>query len=258
MKRYLIPLLLVLLTASAFAEDVLVGKFSAADLSGWEDQPFKGKTSYSLVTDNGKMVLKASSFHAASGLIKKVKLSVSEYQTLRWSWKIDHPLKKEDVNTKRGDDFAARIYVVFPKTSFPKLFPWKVRAICYVWASKLPKDAHVPSPRTANSIDVAVESGGDKAGSWVTEERNIYEDYRKFFGEEPPALGAVALMTDTDDSQDEATAWYGDISLTSVRQVQPGTAPVVAPPSIHTPLLAPVTKPGYHPFDLFTTLKPAH
>ncbi len=240
MKRYLIPLLLVLITASSFAEEVSIGKFSAADLSGWEDQPFKGKTSYSLVTDNGKMVLKAYSFHAASGLVKKLKLSAREYQTLRWSWKIDHTLKKEDVKTKQGDDFAARVYAVFPRTFF-----WRTRAICYVWASKLPKDAHAPSPHTANSIDVAVESGDDKVGSWVTEERNIYEDYRKFFGEEPPALGAVALMTDTDDTQDEATAFYGDITLVSIKPPAP------------SPLLGPVKKPGQLPFALITTLKPA-
>jgi len=58
-----------------------------------------------------------------------------------------------------------------------------------------------------------VESGNEKAGTWVSEERNIFEDYRKMFGEEPPALGGVAIMTDTDDTQDEATAYYGDISL---------------------------------------------
>lgn len=248
MKRYLVPLLFFLLTASSSAEEVLVGKFSAADLSGWEDQPFKGKTSYSLVTDNGKMVLKAYSFHAASGLIKKLKLNVREYQTLRWSWKIDHTLKKEDVKTKRGDDFAARVYAVFPRTFF-----WRTRAICYVWASKLPKDAHVPSPHTSNSIDVAVESGNDKVGSWVTEERNIYEDYRRFFGEEPPALGAVALMTDTDDSQDEATAFYGDIALVSSMQQLPTPAAPPAP----SPLLGQVKKPGQLPFALFTTAKPA-
>ncbi len=83
----------------------------------------------------------------------------------------------------------------------------------------------MPSPYTSNSIDVAVESGDDEVGSWVTEEQNIYEDYRKFFGEEPPALGAMAMMTDTDDSQDEATAFYGDITLVSSRQQQTAAAP---------------------------------
>jgi hypothetical protein len=62
---------------------------------------------------------------------------------------------------------------------------------------------------------VAVESGNGNAGKWVNEERNIYEDYRKFFGEEPPLLGAVALMTDTDNTGEEAVAWYGDITLVS-------------------------------------------
>jgi hypothetical protein len=60
---------------------------------------------------------------------------------------------------------------------------------------------------------VAVESGDEKAGTWVTEERNVYEDYRRLFGEEPPMIGAVALMTDTDNTGGEATAYYGDITL---------------------------------------------
>ena len=86
-----------------------------------------------------------------------------------------------------------------------------------MWASRLPKGSSVPSPYTSKALIVAVESGDEKAGQWVNEERNIYEDYRKLFGEEPPMLGAVAIMTDTDDTRDEATAYYGDIFLESAR-----------------------------------------
>ncbi len=198
-----------LIASCSFASDPPFGNFSAGDLSGWSDKVFKGKTSYTLVTDNGRTVLKAHSRNAASGLIKKVDLKPEEYPLLRWSWKIEHTLKGEDVKKKKGDDFAARVYVVFPRTFF-----WRMRAITYVWAAKLPKDSVVPSPYTANSIIVAVESGDEKVGQWVSEERNILEDYRKFFGEDPPRIGAVAVMTDTDDTQEEATAYYGDIFLT--------------------------------------------
>src|SRR6185369_8789890 len=104
---------------------------------------------------------------------------------------IDHTLKREDIKSKKGDDFAARVYVVFPRTFF-----WRMRAINYVWSAKMPKGSSAPSPYTANSVIVAVESGDDKVGSWVSEERNIYEDYRKIFGEAPPPAGGVAIMTD--------------------------------------------------------------
>ena len=106
------------------------------------------------------------------------------------------------------DDFAARVYVVFPSALF-----WRTRAINYVWASKLPKNMAAPSPFTGNAVILAVESGEERAGRWVSEERNFYEDYKRLFGEEPTRIGAVAIMTDTDDTKDEVTAWYGDISL---------------------------------------------
>jgi hypothetical protein len=194
------------------ASEMQLGKFSVGDMTGWKDEIFKGKTAYALISEEGRSVLKAHSHMAASGLIMKVKLDSREYPVLRWSWKVDHTLKKEDVTRKSGDDFAARVYVVFPRTFF-----WQTRAINYVWAAKMPKGNSVPSPYTSKAIIVAVESGDDKAGQWVSEERNYYEDYRKLFNEEPPKLGAVAIMTDTDDTGDEVTAYFGDIYLKSAR-----------------------------------------
>jgi hypothetical protein len=215
MKIPAIGLILATLLLGAIqctAAELVLGEFSSGNLTGWSDKIFKGKTTYTLVKENDKSVLKAHSEKAASGLLKKVKLDPKEYPVLRWSWKVEHTLKGEDVTRKSGDDFAARVYVVFPRTFF-----WQTRAINYVWASRLPKGSSVPSPYTSKALIVAVESGDEKAGQWVNEERNIYEDYRKLFGEEPPMLGAVAIMTDTDDTRDEATAYYGDIFLESAK-----------------------------------------
>jgi len=212
MKTCLATLLILLTAATTLAAEIAVGRFSSGDLSGWRDEPFqkKAKTVYSLVTEGGRTVLKAHSRNAASGLLKKVELNPRKYPLLRWSWKVEQTLQREDVTKKSGDDFAARVYVVFPRTFF-----WQTRALNYAWAARLPKGSMVPSPYTGNAIIVAVESGEGKAGSWVSEERNIYEDYERAFGEEPPQLGAVAVMTDTDDTKDEVTAWYGDITLAS-------------------------------------------
>ena len=157
-------------------------------------------------------VFKAHSVKAASGLVRKVKIEPVKFPILRWSWKVEHSLKKEDVTRKSGDDFAARVYVVFPRFFF-----WQTRAINYVWAAKMPKGSWAPNPYTSRAMIVAVESGDEKAGKWVMEERNYLEDYRKLFGEEPPKLGAVAIMTDTDDTGEEVTAYYGDIFLESAR-----------------------------------------
>jgi hypothetical protein len=205
MLNQLLIAALILAASPPPVTEIPIGRFSAQDLSGWSDKNFKGKkTSYTL--EDG--VLKAQSAKGASGKIKKVSIDTRKYPKLSWSWRIDHVLKGENIKLKSGDDFAARVYVVFPRTFF-----WRMRAINYVWAAKMPKGSEAPSPYTANSVAVALESGEDKAGKWVLEERNIYEDYKRIFGEEPPLLGGVAIMTDTDDTQDEATAWYGDLTL---------------------------------------------
>jgi hypothetical protein len=203
-------LAILLLALPCFSGERIVGNFGAGDFSGWTPKVFNGETSYSFVKEDGRTVLKANSRAAASGLYKKIDLDPRAYPVLRWSWKIEHTIRKGNERTKAGDDYAARVYVVFPKTLF-----WKTRAINYIWANSLAIGASVPSAYTSNSMLVAVESGNGNAGKWVNEERNIYEDYRKFFGEEPPLLGAVALMTDTDNTGEEAVAWYGDITLVS-------------------------------------------
>lgn len=206
-KRILAALLIICAGAGAsLAADIPVARFSLSDLSGWSDKKFKGKTDYTLTEG----ALKARSVKGASAKIKKISIDAQKYPKLTWSWRIDHALKREDITQKSGDDFAARVYVIFPRTFF-----WRMRAINYVWSGSMPKGSTAPSPYTENAVAVAVESGDVKAGTWVFEERNIYEDYRKIFGEDPPRVGGIAIMTDTDDTKDETTAWYGDITLQS-------------------------------------------
>ncbi|HEY6008082.1 MAG TPA: DUF3047 domain-containing protein [Geobacteraceae bacterium] len=225
-RLHLFPLVLLQLSlaGTAVASPLEVGRFGAGDLSGWHDKPFKGKTVYGLVKDDGRTVLKAHSVKSASGLIKEVSFEPKKYPLLRWSWKVTHALKKENVAKKSGDDFAARVYVVFPRTFF-----WRMRAINYVWAGKMAKDSSAPSPYTGNAVIIAVESGDGKAGQWVSEERNVYEDYLRVFGEEPPSGGAIAVMSDTDDTRDEVTAWFGDISLEHAAKEKKDAAPAPAP-----------------------------
>jgi hypothetical protein len=201
-------LVLFLLAPPGFCEDLLLGNFSAGDLSGWMPKVFQGKTSYTLVREGERSVLQAESRMAASGLYKEVDIDPRKYPVLRWSWKIEGTIPKGNGRTKEGDDYAARVYVVFPRTLF-----WRTKAINYIWANTLPKGEALPNAFSSNAMMVAVESGDENTGTWVAEERNVYEDYRKLFGEDPPPIGAVALMTDTDNTGGEATAYYGDITL---------------------------------------------
>src|SRR6185369_12402162 len=117
----------------------------------------KGHTTYT--PDNG--ALKAHSAKAGSGLVHKLSVDTRKYPRLTWSWRVEQTIKGEDIRLKKGDDFAARVYVIFPRTFF-----WRMRAINYVWATRMPKGSEAPSPYTKNSVIVAVESGDEKVGSW--------------------------------------------------------------------------------------------
>jgi len=198
------------LTAIVNANTIAVSRFEADGLAGWERKSFKGETEYSIVREEGSTVVKARSRNAASGLFKKVQLDPLQYRYLRWKWKIAGPLANGAEKTKAGDDYSARVYVVFPG-----LFFWQTKAINYVWSSRLPKEESFPNPYTRNAMMVVVESGPEKAGTWVSEQRDILADYRRLFGGEPRQLGAIAVMTDTDNTGGEAFAWYGDIALST-------------------------------------------
>lgn len=212
MKRLLliVTVAMLCLVAPAIAQEIKLGDFSAGDLKGWEEKSFAGSTSYELVKQDGRQVLKAVSEKAASGLFKEVEIDLKKYPILRWSWKVEGVLAGGDALTKAGDDYPARIYIVFPAFLF-----WNTRGINYIWANKLPQGEAVPNAYASQVIMVAVESGSAKAGQWMREERNVYEDYKKLFNEEPPALGAVAIMTDTDNTGGRAVAYYGDITLSA-------------------------------------------
>jgi len=222
MKMLLLFICCLALACRAESSDseLYLGKFSSGNMTGWKEQTIglmKPKTTYSLKKDTDRSVLVAHSTKSASGQMYKLNLDLKEYPTLKWSWKIDHIIKKGDEKTKDGDDYSARVYVLFSRGFFSR-----TRAICYVWANKLPKGEHVVSPFTSNIITVAADSGEEQVGHWTFHQRNIYEDYRNFFGEEPPRIGAVALMTDTDNTGESAVGYYGDISLVRTQKAPEG------------------------------------
>jgi len=205
------PLLLslMLLPAPLFAAEPLVevGLFSRGELIGWQEKRFEGRTDYRLATRDNRTALRAHSDGAASGLFKEITVDLAKTPVLHWSWRVDNLLEGVDERSKAGDDYPARVYVVFSGG----LFFWRTRAINYVWSSNQPEGASWPNAFTSNAQMVAVTSGPGRLGQWVSEQRNVAEDYRRLFGEEPGSVAAVAIMTDTDNSGQSATAWYGDI-----------------------------------------------
>lgn len=197
----------------ASADEIQVSRFATDGLSGWETKSFKGTTDYRLVKEDGRTVVKAASHDSASGMIRKIRFQPAKYRYLRWSWKIAATVKGGDETVKSGDDYAARVYVVFTGRYF-----WQTKAINYIWANKLAKGEFVRNAFTANARMIAVESENGKAGQWLTEERDLFADYRLLFGTDPPDAEAVAVMTDTDNTGGTAEAWYGDISLATERR----------------------------------------
>jgi hypothetical protein len=212
MRRLLV---LALLTSALLAgvagagpQPLLVDDFEAGLSPGWQEKSFQGRADYRVIADGSGHVLQADSRGTASGLVRKLDLDPRDTPILSWRWKVSGTIAPGDERTKAGDDYAARVYVIFPHWFFPK-----TRTLNYIWANHLPRGEFLPNAYTGNAMMIAVESGPGQSGQWLTERRNLREDYLRAFGEEPPRIGAIAVMTDTDNTGASAMAWYDDLRL---------------------------------------------
>jgi len=195
------------LAASPINNTVSIGKFSQNDLTDWEPHSFEGTTHYKLVQQDLRTVLQATSQGTASGMVKKQQIDLQKTPYLNWQWKVDHALYRLSETFKEGDDFAARVYVVVDGG----IFFWNTLALNYVWSSGQTQNALWDNPFTANAKMIAVESGNRFKNQWRSEKRNVLEDLRKSFKRDFRFIDAIAIMTDTDNSGQSATAFYGDI-----------------------------------------------
>lgn len=190
-------------------ETLKVASFSAGSLSGWRSQRFAGQTDYRLVSLNGQTVLEAKANASASGWYREVSIDLHRTPYLNWCWQVKVPLPPLPEATKAGDDYAARIYLV--KKS--KLAFWRTKALNYVWSSSQPPETLWPNAFAGKNVMMLAVRGGKN--SWQCEKRHVPSDWRRAFGEEPARLDAVALMTDSDNSQQRTVAYYGDIWFSS-------------------------------------------
>ena len=204
----LVLFLLATSVCPAAPETLVIDNFNAGLHPNWKSEEFKGQTRYSIVALEGDKVLKGESAGTASALVFKKKYSLQDYPVLAWRWKVEDILSAGDARSKETDDYAARIYVVFHHWFVPM-----TRSINYIWANKLPQGAQLPNSYVPNSVLVAVQSGRENTGRWITERHNVREDYLRIFGEEPSAVVAIAIMTDSDDTHSRAVAWFDDIRI---------------------------------------------
>lgn len=231
--------LLLALGAVATTAPLPIGRFSTAPVdsnghpAAWTPVQFGDidtRTQYKLVqrpvgTDTIGVV-RAVSNGGAAGLGRSIRFSPSEYPILTWQWKVSTTLEEGDARTKDGDDYPARIYVSFdyPPEEFGFFDRMKykalqalgydqipTRALNYIWANRVEPGTLLPNPFTDWVQMIAVQSGSTRTGTWMSERRNLRADYRRAFGEAPPAITGIAIMTDTDNTDAAATAFYGEI-----------------------------------------------
>jgi hypothetical protein len=172
------------------------------------------------------MVVKATSHAGSSALAREVTIDPKAFPVVQWRWKVSNMIRKSDTSRKEGDDYPARLYITFAYErgrvglfetltyEAARLFYGQyppLGAVNYIWANREAKGTVVPNPYTGRSKMLVVESGSAHLNQWITEERNVYDNYQRAFGEEPPLIAGVAIMTDTDDTKESATAYYGDI-----------------------------------------------
>ena len=177
----------------------------------WLHFPLRGKTDYRLAVMNGRIAIRAAGQKSASGLIRRVAIDPVKCPIIEWSWAVRKMQKDADLRVKDREDVAASIFLLFGDPGF--LFdPKQVPTLRYVWTNEnVPADAIIDNPYLPGIVrSIVVESGPERVGSWVTERRNMINDFLSTFGDSPTErIHAIVLFTDNDQTQQPVEAYYG-------------------------------------------------
>ena len=197
-----------------FANEVKIFSFTETELSKLDIRKVRGadnKTIYTIGSNENGNYLKAFADNAASGLGKEIKINLSKTPFINITWKIEQDLPGIKENTKKGHDFAARVFAI-KKTGAT---PFSNRAINYVFSSNNEVGFNSPSPYTKKSIDNVLSSTQNNLNEWVTVKANVKEDFKKFHDLDVEELDGLAIMSDTDNSKMVAIAYYQNIYFSS-------------------------------------------
>ena len=210
--KLLINFLLTFLIFSnfSFADEVKVFDFTEVELSELKVRKVRGADNKTIFTvgsnDNGNF-LKAVADNAASGLGKEVKIDLNKTPFINITWKIEKDLPGIKENTKKGLDFAARVFAVKKTVATPL----SNRAINYVFSSNSEVGFNSPSPYTKKSIDNVLASTKNNLNEWITVKANVKEDFKRFHDLNVDELDGLAIMSDTDNSKMKAIAYFQNI-----------------------------------------------
>ena len=205
---------ILLLINFAYAENVKVFEFTEKELSELKVRKVRGadnKTIYTVGSNKNGNFFKAVADNAASGLGKEIKIDLNKTPFINITWKIEQDLKGIKEDTKKGHDFAARVFVI-KKTGAT---PLSNRAINYVFSSNSEIGKSWPSPFTKKSIDNVLSTTKENMNVWVTVKANVKKDFKKFHDLDVNEINGIAIMTDTDNSKLTAITYYQNIFFSS-------------------------------------------
>ena len=206
--KFLITYLIVITVS--FAEEIKVFDFTEIELTNLEVRKVRGadnKTIYTIGSNENGNFLKAVANNAASGLGKEIKIDLNKTPIINITWKIEKDLTGIKENTKKGHDFAARVFVI-KKTGAT---PLSNRAINYVFSSNNDIGKSWPSPYTKKSIDNVLASTKNDLNKWITVKANVKEDFKRFHDLDVNELDGLAIMSDTDNSKMKSISYYQNI-----------------------------------------------
>ncbi|MEK6657438.1 MAG: DUF3047 domain-containing protein [Nitrospirota bacterium] len=210
MIRFLFSLLIVVSVSSpsyaAITADFTQEKNSNIP-KGWELKEWKGKGEIIIENEDGFSFIHLKSSKNSFALHKELNFNIKEYPVITWRWKVSSLPEGADVRDSKTDDQAAQIYVVFPK--FPAMI--NSRLIGYIWETSAPAGSVITSKKNSNTKYIVIQSGKERLGEWLEEKRNVYADYKMLFNEEPPLIGKVSVMIDTDNTKSSAESFFSAI-----------------------------------------------
>ncbi len=201
----------ILIQQSLAAEIVKIFEFNDEEMITLKVRKLKGKTTYTLGSNDKGNYLKAESEGKASGLGKKVKINLIKTPFINITWKVEKNLTGINEQSKKGHDYAARVFII-KKTGITAL---SNRAINYVFSSNNIIGKHWRSPFTKNSIDYVLATTQDNLNEWVSVKANVKEHFKKLHDIDVNEIEGVAIMTDTDNSKLPAIAYYQNIYFSS-------------------------------------------
>ena len=206
-----ITILFFFFQQSLVAETINVFEFTKEEMKSLEVRKVKGKTTYTLGFNENGNYIRAEAEGKASGLGKELKINLLKTPFINITWKVEKDLPGIIENSKKGHDYAARVFVI-KKTGAT---PLSNRAINYVFSSNNSVGNNWPSPYTKKSIDYVLSTTKEHHNQWITVKANVREHFKKLHDLDVSELTGVAIMTDTDNSKLKAISYYQNIYFSS-------------------------------------------